>query len=328
MDTDTEQLLRRSLTKVLVDEADRELSARLATLGWAEVLDDDAPTAFRALFEVKGQTAAPGDALGPAMARAAALILQRPELAGAGVVLPSSLRPDELSSRVDKGRVAVAGVTGSPPGRAPVLVPVASGDDVAVTIIPAGVEWSVTELSGTDASIGLWRVAAEIDQADVELVTGVPARESWAAAVATGRWALGAELLGVGRHVVATAVEYAAQRHQYGRPIGSFQAVQHRLAGAHASLVGAGRVVEVAANSGSPWVATVAKAVAGRAAEMGCTQAQQTFGAIGFTWEHEFHRYLRRTYALDWLLGDWRSLEVEIGQRLQATRSVPRVGML
>jgi alkylation response protein AidB-like acyl-CoA dehydrogenase len=86
--------------------------------------------------------------------------------------------------------------------------------------------------------------------------------------------------------------------------------------------------VAEAAADGSPWTALVAKALAGRAAEEACTQAQQVYGAIGFTWEHEHHRYLRRTYALDWLLGDWRTLEHQIGARLQETAVVPRIGDL
>jgi alkylation response protein AidB-like acyl-CoA dehydrogenase len=72
--------------------------------------------------------------------------------------------------------------------------------------------------------------------------------------------------------------------------------------------------------------ATVAKALAGRAAETACTQAQQSYGAIGFTWEHDLHRYLRRAYVLDWMLGDWRTLEREIGTELIATGVVPRIG--
>ena len=77
-----------------------------------------------------------------------------------------------------------------------------------------------------------------------------------------------------------------------------------------------------------PATAKVAKALAGRAVEDACTQAQQCYGAIGFTWEHEFHRYLRRTYVLDWLFGGWRTLEREIGARLLDTRVVPRIGAL
>ena len=155
-----------------------------------------------------------------------------------------------------------------------------------------------------------------------------PSADAWNTAVALGRWMLAAELVGIGRHVVTQAVEYAGERKQYGRAIGSFQAVQHRLASAYASVLGASSVVCEAAASQSAWAAKVAKALAGRAVEDACTQAQQVYGAIGFTWEHEFHRYLRRTYMLDRLLGDWRTLEHEIGAQLQATHEVPRIGDL
>jgi alkylation response protein AidB-like acyl-CoA dehydrogenase len=139
---------------------------------------------------------------------------------------------------------------------------------------------------------------------------------------------LAAELVAIARHVLAEAVGYTAQRVQYGKAIGTFQALQHRVAAAYPIVVGAGQVVREAAQSGDPWAAVVAKSIAGHAAELACTQAQQCYGAIGFTWEHEFHRYLRRTYALDALCGDWRTLEFEIGTTLQATQVVPKIGRL
>jgi alkylation response protein AidB-like acyl-CoA dehydrogenase len=145
---------------------------------------------------------------------------------------------------------------------------------------------------------------------------------------AHGRWLLACELVGISRHVVAIAVEYTKVRVQYGKPIGVFQALQHRLAGAHALVTGAAHLATEAGVTGDTWSAMVAKCMAGQAAEHACTQAQQCFGAIGFTWEHELHRYLRRTYVLDQLLGSWRSLEHEIGSRLQATGVVPHIGAL
>ncbi len=152
--------------------------------------------------------------------------------------------------------------------------------------------------------------------------------ENWDALEAHGRWLIAAELVGIGRHVVASAVEYTKERVQYGKPIGVFQALQHRLASAHAMVVGADHLVTEAGLDGDPWTATVAKCMAGQAAEFACTQAQQCYGAIGFTFEHEFPAYLRRMYALDRMFGDWRSLEHEIGRRLQETGVVPRIGTL
>jgi alkylation response protein AidB-like acyl-CoA dehydrogenase len=93
-------------------------------------------------------------------------------------------------------------------------------------------------------------------------------------------------------------------------------------------VIGAGHLAAEAGDAGDEWTAMVAKCMAGQAAEFACTQAQQCYGAIGFTWEHEFHRYLKRTYILDRIFGDWRSLEHEIGMRLQQSGAVPRIGVL
>ena len=93
-------------------------------------------------------------------------------------------------------------------------------------------------------------------------------------------------------------------------------------------IVGAGHLITEAGLDRDPWTATVAKCMAGQAAEFACTQAQQCYGAIGFTFEHEFPGYLRRMYSLDRMFGDWRSLEHDIGSRLQETGVVPRIGTL
>lgn len=183
---------------------------------------------------------------------------------------------------------------------------------------------AIEPLSGFDEDLGLHRVQGAVAVRDVEWIDGDVGTQL----VARGQWLLAAELVGISRHVVAAAVEYTKERVQYGKPIGVFQALQHRMASAHAMTVGAGHLVTEAGVTGDAWTATVAKCMAGQTAEYACTQAQQCYGAIGFTWEHEFHHYLRRTYALDRMFGDWRTLEHEIGQRLQAGAAVPRIGSL
>jgi len=329
MDAATLQMLRSSLTHVLTEDGDTPLSERLGALGWDDVLDDDAPAALQALFETRGTTLSRADALGPVLAGAIADSTQRPDLRSATVVLPSALHPDRLTSRVDGDHLIVEGITTTTPIGSTSIVPVGAGRvDVVLALIPSATEWSQHAIEGTDPSMGLFRVAATFPVSECDWVDGEAASAAWTACAARARWALAAELVSIGHHVIGRAVEYTGQRKQYGRPIGSFQALQHRLAGAHASVVGASHVVAEAATSGSAWVALVAKALAGRAAENACTQAQQSYGAIGFTWEHEFHRYLRRTYVLDWLFGGWRTLEREIGARLIEERAVSRIGSL
>jgi len=329
MDGDTLEMLRASLEHVLSQDGG-PLSERLGALGWDEVLADDAPAALQVLFETKGRTLSTADAIGPLLSGSIAATLGSPELTAATVVLPASLHPERLSARFDGERLMVAGVvTSRPVSGEPVVLPVDGGlEGVSLAVTPAGLDWSVRPVEGIDPSLGLLRVDADVVAANVTWTGAGKAVGAWQGAATQGRWALAAELVGIANHVILRAVAYAGERIQYGRPIGSFQAVQHRLAGAYASVIGASDVVAEAAVSASPWAALVAKALAGRAAETACTQAQQTYGAIGFTWEHEFHRYLRRTYVLDRLLGDWRTLEREIGLQLHATGDVPRIGSL
>jgi hypothetical protein len=331
VDAETLELLRTSLRHVLADGAGRPLTDRLDDLGWAEVVADDEPTAVRTLFEVKGDTLSPADALGPRVAGVLARELVSPEIASATVVLPPSLHPAALPQHPGNGSGAleVHGIALSRAGRGAAFVVPArdTSGGVRVGLARGGLLfWD--ELDGMDPDAPLARVDGSAGADKVTWFTGDDAHSAWEEAVAAAQWALAAELVGAGRHVLARVVEYAGARHQYGRPIGSFQAVQHRLASAHASLVGAAAVVAEAATTGSPWAARVAKALAGRAAEDACTQAQQVYGAIGFTWEHEFHRYLRRVYVLDRLFGDWRTLEFEIGTELQETTTVPRIGAI
>jgi len=295
MDLDTRELLRKTLRPVLAERSDRPLSERLDELGWDDVVADDAALAICTLFETKGEVLGAGDALGPLLARRVADAAGMPEAADATVVLDG---------------FALG------PLAATVLVPGADGR-VAVA---SSSSFDAEAVEPVDEHTQVCRVRGSLTDP-----TWLPA-SVWDEAVAGGRWALGAELTGIAHQVVVDAVAYTADRRQYGRPIGSFQALQHRLANAHVSTVGARGVVEEAARTGSAWTALVAKALAGAAAEEACTHAQQCYGAIGFTWEHSFHRYLRRSYILDRLLGGWRELEVEIGRRLLADRAVPKLG--
>jgi len=330
MDDDARQMLRQTLTKVLAQPGGGSLATRLEDLEWQEMDPDDRRQALKLLFEVKGDLAAPGDALGPAMADVVAGFLHLPGRQAPCVVLAESLRADGAAARVEDDWLLVKGIALTAPtvDQDAVIRVMKPDGDVQLAVVPAGTIWQVGPAAGADPSAGLVPVDATVVCSAASWIDPEPSAAAWEAVVALARWTLASELLGIAGHVVSGAVAYARQRQQYGRAIGSFQAVQHRLASAHATVVGARSVVDEAAVSGLPWVALVAKALAGHAAEVACTQAQQVYGAIGFTWEHELHRYLRRMYVLDWLLGDWRSLETEIGRQLRVSGTVPRIGTL
>jgi hypothetical protein len=326
MDAEMIEMLRGSLRHVLTETTDRPLGERLADLGWDEVLADDEATALLTLFEVKGDTRSSADALGPLMTGAIAGALGDASLSSASLALPISLHPLWPSSKVDGDDLAVRAVVMTEPTGS-LLIPVATdGGGTRFALVGSAKGLHVGPVAETDETLDLVTLMGAVPTAEVTWFDGPAATAAWAGAVARGRWALASELIAVGRRVVADAVAYTGERKQYGRAIGTFQALQHRLASAYATVVGASHVAIEAATDGSPWTALVAKSAAGRAAEEACTQAQQSYGAIGFTWEHDFHRYLRRTYVLDRILGDWRTLEAEIGAQLAATKVVPKIG--
>ncbi len=113
-----------------------------------------------------------------------------------------------------------------------------------------------------------------------------------------------------------TAAQYARTRHQFGRPIGSFQAVKHLCAGmlcraerAAAAAWDAARAADEAPDE-HPLAAAAAAALALDAAVDNAKDCIQVLGGIGFTWEHDAHLYLRRALALRQLLGGsaaWRA---------------------
>jgi alkylation response protein AidB-like acyl-CoA dehydrogenase len=113
-----------------------------------------------------------------------------------------------------------------------------------------------------------------------------------------------AYLVGLGASMVTRAVEYARTREQFGRPIGSFQAVKHRLADAHIAMEFARPVVLAAAWTLDRGLATAerdvshAKLRAARAADVAARAALQVHGAIGYTEECDLVIWLRRTWSL------------------------------
>jgi alkylation response protein AidB-like acyl-CoA dehydrogenase len=115
------------------------------------------------------------------------------------------------------------------------------------------------------------------------------------------------------------AVEYARDRHQFGHPIGGFQAIQHLLADAYmmretawASILFAAAAIDQQLGEASE-ASAIAKAHTATAARSITEAALQTFGGVGFTWEHDLHLLLRRTLAAEQRFGDARHHERALG---------------
>jgi alkylation response protein AidB-like acyl-CoA dehydrogenase len=133
-----------------------------------------------------------------------------------------------------------------------------------------------------------------------------------AAALAADRGALAtaAQLVGLADRMVETTVEYVRARHQFGVPVGSFQAVKHHLADARLGLEFARPLVYRAAASVASHDAdrtthvSMAKVSANDAAQRSARAALQCHGAIGYTTEHDLHLFMKRSWALSRAWGD------------------------
>jgi alkylation response protein AidB-like acyl-CoA dehydrogenase len=132
---------------------------------------------------------------------------------------------------------------------------------------------------------------------------------------------LSAELLGVAERALEESVAYAKVRKQFGRPIGSFQAVQHSLADVLVAVESARSAVWWAAWSVDQGgdhaeAASIAKSVASEAASLATSTAIQVHGGIGFTWDHDAHLWFKRARASSALLGDAASHRERIATRI------------
>jgi alkylation response protein AidB-like acyl-CoA dehydrogenase len=136
------------------------------------------------------------------------------------------------------------------------------------------------------------------------------------------RIAQSAEMTGGAERCLETAVGYAKTRVQFGRPIGSFQAIQHKAAEVLLELE-----LAKSATYWAWWVADTGRADLAEAASLAKSVASEAFlraatenlhihGGIGFTWEHDAHLYLKRAKSTDALFGDAASQRARLAERL------------
>jgi alkylation response protein AidB-like acyl-CoA dehydrogenase len=119
------------------------------------------------------------------------------------------------------------------------------------------------------------------------------------------------------------AILFAAGWMQFGRPIATFQAARHRLADTLVAVEALEATLTAAREEPNPDTAALAKAVAGRTASTVAAHCQQVLAGIGFTTEHPFHRFLKRTIVLEGLFGSADEIALAVGRQLLAARHVP-----
>ncbi len=161
--------------------------------------------------------------------------------------------------------------------------------------------------AGVAATVGLDGVEVGADNLIGEVGNGAAVLEPMLAALRT---AAAAELVGLGLAAFAMTLDYLKQRKQFGRVIGSFQALQHRAAHldgelqlASAAVLKAQQLLD-AGDPGGAAAAMVAKAIAGEASLLAVQEGVQMHGGMGMTDEHDIGLYLKRQRVLGELWGN------------------------
>ena len=125
-----------------------------------------------------------------------------------------------------------------------------------------------------------------------------------------------AEQIGAAAKCLDLTVEYTKDRVQFGRPIGSFQALKHRMADLYVAVQSARAVVDAAIAEPSATSAALARVAASEAFSKVAAEAVQMHGGIAITWEHDIQLYFKRAHASAQLLGPpqehLRRLESEV----------------
>ncbi len=211
------------------------------------------------------------------------------------LIVPVRLAPGRWGEDVDErveGGVALCAVDASAPGVD--ITPVASLDLTRPI--------ATVSLSAVSAEPISLRVAPDGCEVPVPGVRD---------ALSFGAGLLASEQLGVAEWCLSSTVAYVRERKQFARPVGSFQAIKHRLADLWLEIVGARAAARNVAHLLSPvgdadeelTAVAVAQAYCGEVAVHAAEECVQLHGGIGMTWEHPAHLYLKRAKADEIALG-------------------------
>jgi alkylation response protein AidB-like acyl-CoA dehydrogenase len=207
---------------------------------------------------------------------------------------------------------ATAAFAGGSAGGGAVLVPYAPVADLAVVASDDGVvvhDLREGPAVAAEPAMDLTRCVGWIP-ADYPVAGEVGGPEAAVELLDRGATATGAETLGAADRVLEMAVAYAKERVQFGKPIGSFQAVKHRCADMLVDVEGMRSTVYHAAWSlaagdpGATVAASTAKVWCADAGRRVMSSGLQVHGGIGFTWEHDLHLFLKRAQLDQVTFGD------------------------
>jgi alkylation response protein AidB-like acyl-CoA dehydrogenase len=252
------------------------------------------------------------------------------------VGLARGLRADGPGQLDGPAALVIDGSCGPVPGACQaglLILPVIRGEErIWVAVDAADLE--ISPVNTLDLARPAGRLRADrLAVPPARVLGGLPAALVTSLAAAL----LGAEACGIADWAVATAAGHAQIRHQFGRPIGQFQAVKHRCAwmltaaeqAAAAVWDAAAALADEDVTPAAEFAAAVAAVVAVDAAVTCAHECIQVLGGIGYTWEHDAHLYYRRALELRAVLGDsgeWAQRVAALalaGERRQVSIDLP-----
>lgn len=324
---------------------DRRIWSAMADAGWIGLLlPEDCGGAGFGLREQVALSEALGRALiaepvGMASVFAAVLLggspasVERSRLAqgmveGEIIAVPawqSAIKP--VAARVGADQVLLTGETcfvDAATSATDFLVVADHGDGGLLASVPADAAGlSIAERSGVDGAAIARVVFADCAIPERRVLARAPRlADLTGRAVLYGRLALAAELAGIAVRAVELTIAYTRDRVQFGKPIASFQAIQHRLVDmwidaefAAAAVLNATNVAQAGDVDAAQLAVLAAKARAGEAAFSICRRAVHLHGAMGFTDECDIGLYLKRAISLNATLGQPEELRLQFVER-------------
>ncbi len=299
---------------------------KMASLGWAALLVDEEHEGLgMGMFDLAVLMEETGKALIPGTLHSSA-VLATEALQTLG--MPEA-RKRHLPEMAEGGLRATVGIYEPNSGWNPMRLSVRSDSPVVKRLVPdaatAGLVLVINRISGNRVELARAHDATATDLQSMDVTRPLyevacdrellePIGEGTVgdlqAVIDRATIALAAEMVGSASRVLDMTVEYAKQRKQFGRAIGTFQAVQHRAADMLIGIEKARTAAYYAAATADEEpdrlaeAASTAKAAANDAFVAAAQGAIQLHGGLGFTWEQDLHLYLKRAKACEFTYGD------------------------
>jgi len=318
-DTARQFLARECNVRRLIETGDDPPWAAIADQGWTGLIVPEehgglgtGVVELAVVAEEMGRACLPGPYLSnvfaTALIRAAGSVEQQarwlPRIASGELKATVAILEETASWDLDAIRMTA-------PGKKLFVGDAASADLIFCVAAPGIVAvergaTSIERMPSMDQTRKLYEVT--FDRLGADVLPG--GRDTVRAAIDVATVALCAEMVGGMQWVLDTTVEYAKTRQQFGRPIGSFQAVQHQCADMLLLTESARSATYYAAwaltenDPGAPLAVSMAKAYCSDACREVGNRGVQVHGGIGFTWEHDLQIYYKRAKSSEILFGD------------------------